>query len=94
LIDPWRIGPYDGIVATETRRGGFLPLMPPRSALLLGILALALEVALITPWVDDAADSNSTVHFTQHGLIFVGGIVMGWALRDLRLASLFAADRR
>jgi hypothetical protein len=34
------------------------------------------------------------VHFTQHGLIFVGGIVMGWALRDLRLASLFATDRR
>jgi hypothetical protein len=68
--------------------------MSPRSALLLGVLAIALEVALITPWVDDAADSNSTVHFTQHGLIFIGGLVMGWALRDLRLASLHAADRR
>jgi hypothetical protein len=58
------------------------------------VLALVLEVVLITPWVDDAADSNATVHFTQHGLIFLGGILMGWALRDLRLASLFAADRR
>jgi cytochrome c oxidase assembly factor CtaG len=80
-------------VASETRRGYLLPLMSPRSALLLGVVALVLEVALITPWVDDAADSNSTVHFTQHGLIFVGGILMGWALRDLRLASLFAAER-
>jgi hypothetical protein len=81
-------------VATDTRRGHLLPLMSPRAALLAGIVALVLEVALITPWVDDAADANSTVHFTQHGLIFVGGLVMGWALRDLRLASLFAADRR
>ena len=80
-------------MATETRRRPLLPLMPPRSALFLGVVALALEIALITPWVDDAADANSTVHFTQHGLIFVGGIIMGWALRDLRLASLFAADR-
>lgn len=81
-------------VASETRRGRRLPLMPPRSAFLVGVVALAIEVALITPWVDSAADTNSTVHFTQHGLIFVGGLVMGWALRDLRLASLFAADRR
>ena len=58
-----------------------------RRALLLGALGFVLEVILISPWVDDAADSNSTVHFTQHGLIFVGGIVMGWALRDLRLAA-------
>ena len=81
-------------VAVETRRGPLLPLMSPRSALLVGVVALVLEIALITPWVDDAADSNSTVHFTQHGLIFVGGIVMGWALRDLRLSSLLAAGRR
>jgi hypothetical protein len=85
---------YHLIVASETRRGPFLPLMAPRSALLMGVFALLLEVALISPWVDDAADSNSTVHFTQHGLIFIGGLIMGWALRDLRLASLFTADRR
>jgi hypothetical protein len=80
-------------VASESPRGSLLPLLPPRSAFLIGVLALALEVSLITPWVDDAADSNSTVHFTQHGLIFIGGLVMGWALRDLRLASLFASRR-
>jgi len=84
----------DGFARVIRRRAPFLPLMAPRSALLMGVFALALEVALISPWVDDAADSNSTVHFTQHGLIFVGGLVMGWALRDLRLASLFTADRR
>jgi hypothetical protein len=81
-------------VATETRRGVLLPLMSPRGALVLGAVALVVEVLLITPWVDDAADANSTVHFTQHGLIFLGGILMGWALRDLRLASLFASDDR
>jgi|tagenome__1003787_1003787.scaffolds.fasta_scaffold18728475_1 hypothetical protein len=62
-----------------------LPLLPPRSALLLGVGGFLIELLLITPWVDDAADDNATVHFTQHGLIFIGGLVMGWALRDLRL---------
>jgi hypothetical protein len=81
-------------VASESERRHALPLLAPRSALLVGIFALVLEVSLITPWVDDAADGNSTVHFTQHGLIFIGGLIMGWALRDLRLATLFAAERR
>jgi hypothetical protein len=67
--------------------------MSPRSALALGTCGFALEVLLLTPWVDDLTESNATVHFTQHGLIFLGGILMGWALRDLRLASLFAAER-
>ncbi len=43
--------------------------------------------------MDSAASGNSTVHFTQHGLIFVGGLIMGWALRDLRLTTLFNARR-
>ena len=71
-----------------------LPLLAPRAALLLGVAGFVLELLLISPWVDDAADSNSTVHFTQHGLIFLGGIVMGWALRDLRLSTLLAEQRR
>jgi len=53
----------------------------------------ALEVLLLTPWVDHLTESNATVHFTQHGLIFVGGILMGWALRDLRLTTLINARR-
>ncbi len=67
--------------------------MAARSALLVGVLALLLEISLITPWVDDAAGGNSTIHFTQHGLIFIGGLIMGWALRDLRLTILFAERR-
>lgn len=51
--------------------------------LVLAALALVLELLLITPWVDHLADDNPTVHFTQHGLIFVGGMLMGWALREL-----------
>jgi hypothetical protein len=70
-----------------------LPLMSPRGALALGTCGFALEVLLLTPWVDHLADENATVHFTQHGMIFVGGLIMGWALRDLRLTSLFSARR-
>jgi len=67
--------------------------MPPRTALLVGVFALVLEISLITPWVDNVADGNSTVHFTQHGLIFIGGLIMGWALRDLRLTTLYNERR-
>jgi hypothetical protein len=67
--------------------GRRLPLLPPRVALLVGALGFVLELMLITPWVDSAANGNSTVHFTQHGLIFIGGLIMGWALRDLRLSA-------
>ena len=70
-----------------------LPLMSPRGALALGTSGFALEVALLTPWVDGLANDNATAHFTQHGLIFVGGLIMGWALRDLRLTTLFNARR-
>jgi hypothetical protein len=52
-------------------------------ALVLATVALCLEIVLITPWVDHLADGNPTIHFTQHGLIFVGGVLMGWALREL-----------
>jgi hypothetical protein len=70
-----------------------LPLMSPRGALALGTCGFVLEVLLLTPWVDDLSESNATVHFTQHGLIFAGGVLMGWALRDLRLTTLINARR-
>jgi hypothetical protein len=70
-----------------------LPLMSPRAALGLGALGFLLEVLLLTPWIDELADDNATAHFTQHALIFVGGILMGWALRDMRLTTLVNARR-
>ena len=70
-----------------------VPIMTPRAALALGTLGFALEIAAILPIVDRASDENATLHFSQHGMIFLGGILLGWALRDLRLASLFAARR-
>ena len=70
-----------------------LPLMSPRGALALGTCGFVLEVLQLTPWVDDLTESNATAHFTQHGLIFLGGILMGWALRDLRLTTLINARR-
>ncbi len=52
-------------------------------ALRLVIFAVVLEVVLIMPFVDHVADANPTVHFTQHGFIFLGGVLMGWALREV-----------
>jgi hypothetical protein len=80
-----------GTRTEEPRRR--LPLLTPRQAVLLGALGVALELLLITPWVDDLADRNATAHFTQHGFIFLGGMVMGWALRDLRLTALLTGRR-
>jgi len=51
------------------------------------LIAAVLEILLVMPFVDDLADRSPMFHFTQHGLIFVGGVVMGFALRDLYLRS-------
>jgi hypothetical protein len=56
-------------------------------ALALVMFAAVLEVVLILPFVDHLADTHPTIHFTQHGLIFGGGILMGIALRDAYLVS-------
>lgn len=56
-------------------------------ALRLVIAAAILEVLLIMPFVDHLADANPTIHFTQHGFIFAGGVLMGLALRDVQRAS-------
>lgn len=54
-----------------------------RRALLIALGAVLIEILLVMPWVDHAADRNQTVHFTQHGLIFLGGVAIGFALREL-----------
>jgi hypothetical protein len=59
-------------------------LTPHTRALLLACAALALELLAILPFTDHLADSNSMVHFTQHGAIFAGGVMMGFALRGLQ----------
>jgi hypothetical protein len=55
-------------------------------ALRLVVFSVLLELFLLMPFVDHFADAHPTVHFTQHGFIFVGGVLMGWALRDVHLA--------
>lgn len=52
-----------------------------RPVVLLAAAAI-LEIALVLPFVDRLADRSPTFHFTQHGLIFLGGVLMGFALRD------------
>jgi hypothetical protein len=56
-------------------------------ALRLVVFAALLEVVLVLPFVDQLAGTNPTVHFTQHGFIFAGGVLMGLALRDVQRAS-------
>jgi hypothetical protein len=56
-------------------------------ALRLLIFAALLEVILILPFVDHLADAHPMIHFTQHGFIFLGGVLMGVALRDAYLLT-------
>ena len=58
-----------------------------RRAFVLVLLAVLLEVVLLTPFVDHLADANQTIHFTQHGFIFAGGVLLGMALRDVQRAA-------
>lgn len=62
-------------------------LFSPRKALTLGVAALLLEMVLILPVFDKIAGTNPTAHFTQHGGIFLGGVLMGIALRDMFVQS-------
>ena len=56
-------------------------------AFLLVVFAVVLEVVLLMPFVDHLADSNNTIHFTQHGFIFGGGVLLGMAIRDVQRSS-------
>ena len=58
-----------------------------RRAFVLVVFAVLLEVVLLMPFVDHLADANQTIHFTQHGFIFAGGVLLGLALRDVQRAS-------
>jgi hypothetical protein len=58
-----------------------------RRAFALVAFAVLLEVTLLMPFVDHLADANQTIHFTQHGFIFAGGVLLGMALRDVQRAS-------
>ena len=51
------------------------------------MFAAVLEVVLLMPFVDHLADSNNTIHFTQHGFIFGGGVLLGLAIRDVQRSA-------
>jgi hypothetical protein len=48
-----------------------------------GLLAVALEIFVTTPVVQHATEENEVIHDSQHGLIMVGGMMMGYAVHDL-----------
>jgi hypothetical protein len=62
-------------------------LLSPRNAVLLGGAGLLLEVVAILPPIEDATVTNPTLHYSQHGVLFIGGLMMGVALRDLLVAG-------
>jgi hypothetical protein len=69
-----------------------LPIDRARRRLRLRAFALVaftvvLEVVLLMPFVDHLADSNNTIHFTQHGFIFGGGVLLGLAIRDVQRSA-------
>jgi hypothetical protein len=55
-----------------------------RRALRLVIFAALMEVVLILPFVNHLAEIHPMLHFTQHGFIFAGGVLMGVAIRDVQ----------
>jgi hypothetical protein len=58
-----------------------------RHAVRLVVIATLLELVLILPIVDHLADTHPMIHFTQHGFIFAGGVLLGLALRDVQRTS-------
>ncbi|HJS92832.1 MAG TPA: hypothetical protein VJ741_01115 [Solirubrobacteraceae bacterium] len=56
-------------------------------AFFLVALTVVLEIVLLMPFVDHLADSNNTIHFTQHGFIFGGGVLLGLAIRDVQRSA-------
>jgi hypothetical protein len=62
-------------------------LLGPRAAVLLGALAVLIEIVAILPPIDHATETYPTLHYTQHGVLFLGGLLMGVALRDLLVAG-------
>jgi hypothetical protein len=61
-------------------------------ALILGGVGLLLQVLALTPFVEDLSADVPAAHYLQHGIIFLGGLLMGFALRDLWMMSR-RADR-
>ena len=66
----------------------------PAKGVAAGGLAVILEIAAILPPLDRAVETNQTLHFTQHGLIFAGGALMGVALRDILLLGMRGSAAR
>ena len=62
-------------------------LLSPMRALVLGGIGLLCQVVALLQPVDNAVDTNAAIHYLQHGIIFIGGVCMGIALRDLLMMS-------
>ena len=62
-------------------------LFSPMRALLLGAIGILCQVIVLLPPVEHAIEESQPLHYLQHGIIFVGGVLVGVALRDLWLMN-------
>jgi hypothetical protein len=66
-------------------------LLSPSRAFVLGAIGVLLQILVLLPPVEHAIEESQPLHYLQHGLIFVGGVFVGIALRDLWLMQRRAA---
>jgi hypothetical protein len=50
------------------------------------VLGIVINAAAISPIANDAAETSSLVHYTQHGVIYTASALLGGAVRDLARA--------
>ena len=62
-------------------------LLSPVRALVLGGIGILCQIVVLLPPVEHWIEESQPAHYLQHGIIFLGGVLMGIALRDLWLMS-------
>ena len=62
-------------------------LFTPYRALLIGAIGILCQVFVLLPPVEHWIEESQPAHYLQHGVIFVGGVLVGLALRDLWLMN-------
>jgi hypothetical protein len=65
------------------RRAASWNLVDRRTALLAVAASVVLTGLAISPPVGDQAEEHALVHYSQHAVVFIGGMLMGGALREL-----------
>lgn len=52
-------------------------------AALVAALGVVMEAFVLVPWLADRLEAEPALHDLQHGMLFVGAVLIGIGLRDL-----------